>query len=195
MASRTAYLYELPTSGLRVRALPYLLDTVRASLCHPAHGQVVRIDEVGEHVLRPIADFERELEAEESVSFEVWFDHSEDLYVRVRTIGADLHVTEFGMEGTSELQRLRLKTYLVTYFRRIHQEGRSVGLIYDPVGASEDYDWDALFHANSNEPNELMDYEWPELVMVGPSHFASFTRRPHQMHEGLLSCGAQFGVR
>lgn len=178
MAERIAILYELEGPNW-LTGLCKDLSGGGLSLVHPRRGKVITLDLEGEWEEESEKDFRLRL-ANDETSFHFWFAEEHNLYCRVRRVGREI-VLEFGMEGCNE-QELELIRGLLRRRFLINQK-TSIGLVFDPEGASEGVNWDPFFLEGG-------DKKVPQLtVPVGP--FVLGFRREDLEEAPRLPCSVE----
>lgn len=186
MAERFARIYEEEPKGRWPGRLISDLLAIGLGFEDPRTGYVFEIDEEGDQVRTDEKTLKTRLEtAIDSVQFQLWFREMEDLYFRVRFKGP-CRIIEIGMEGSSRAERETLRGVFMQYCETVSQAGNAIGIIFDPEGWSEDYDWDGLFgkfFGTEQGRRELPERgTFPELLIIAnpdPSemHDSSFAAR------------------
>lgn len=142
MAERLAYLYELDTKKEYLFNLLHDLAHAGISLARPHGDQVFRIDSTGNQLQSSGSELQQQLSDERSTRFLMWMGEAQDIYCRIRAF-SDVIVADFGLEGCDLAEIRRISS---TIRRRFFDgQTRSIGMVVDPVGISEDYDWDHFF--------------------------------------------------
>ncbi|AUX25661.1 hypothetical protein SOCEGT47_062100 [Sorangium cellulosum] len=118
------------------------MGKVGLHLERPGSAHVMVLDREGEQFESSECDLRRCLSAGVDVSFQWWFEEDHSVYCRVRREEC-VDVVELGMEGCSEDELRVIGEALCERF--VSGGSVSVGLVFDPCGLSEDYDWDLFF--------------------------------------------------
>ncbi|MFE8604557.1 hypothetical protein [Archangium violaceum] len=163
MSERIALLYEVGSSGTLIDSMAEVLARAGLSLAHPESGQAVVLDQEGEQSLASAAELRRLLEETGTVRFQWWFAKDHDVYCRVRREG-DLHVIELGLEGSNATERALVGEVLQERFKAGNEA--SVGLVLDPEGVTEDYDWDRFFISREILDWSAVDLGFPDVLGV-----------------------------
>ena len=91
-----------------------------------------------------------------TVSFQWWFNESDDIDCRARFI-ANYAVLEFGLDGMDDGQERLFIGALVELFKICIRAGAAVGLVIDRTGATVNYSWDAFFLNGATLDQDLPD--------------------------------------
>jgi hypothetical protein len=129
---------------------------------------VTLLDEVGKQVQVVRGELEGRIGRGEDTSFLVWFAWNHDLYCRLRE-EEGVRALEFGMDGTAETERMVLRERLTGYFLSRIAAGPGLGLVFDPDGVAEDYNWDTVFIRNEVCVSEDLPEGTPERIVVRES--------------------------
>jgi len=163
MAERIALLYELGSAVDMLDSLERTLVPVGLRLTHPSSGRVVLLDDEGEPMEVAPEELRLRLLTERDVRFQWWFTGEHDVYCRVRQEGG-IRIAALGMEGCSEAELEAIGTLLQDRF--VSGGAASVGLVFDPQGATEDYDWDRFFVQKEELPVSAVPDRLPEALGV-----------------------------
>jgi hypothetical protein len=144
MATRSAFIYANSQSAVSLPRLLAAVGRVGLTLEDPSSGKVLMLAWDGDQVAVGSSEIAGRIEHGEDTSFQMWFAKNHSLYVRAKA-SPDASVVELGMEGTSEQERITLRAALEAYFNALAGEGAAMGLIFDPIGLAEDYDWNRFF--------------------------------------------------
>lgn len=164
MAERTAFLYEIETSKDLLDSLCEDLAAVGLSLVHPRSGQVMILDPEGEQV--PVSRQELREHIAQEASFQWWFAEDHDVYCRVR-VARGVRIIELGMEGCNAAELAAIGGMLAQRFMR--GASASIGLVFDPEGVSEGYDWDRFFLDHESVDWRDAEIGFPEMIGLSRS--------------------------
>lgn len=164
MAIRVAYLFE-KNLGFSFRELERDLGSAGLSVLEPSSGLVVSLDTLGSSSLKPYEVFLHEATHAPIVRFEWYFDKLANIYCLIKVCD-DLRIIKLGLEGSNRQERMRIALALEKRF--IQEPSRSVGLVFDPEGYSEDYDWSSLFQFGETLDWQANGFETP--MMIGLRH-------------------------
>ncbi len=142
MAERIAILYEhhdLPSSWESLRSS---LLGVGLGLIHPGLDVVITLDDEGERVYVSEEELERRVCSDAELRFQWWFAECESVYCRIRVRQA-VRIVSLGMEGCEDDQLRAIGSALLDRVAATVED--TIGLVFDPVGFTEDYDWDRFF--------------------------------------------------
>lgn len=156
MAERTARLYEAPESPLESLCGDFAGGGL--GLLHPRSGHVILLDGEGEQVEASKEELEQRIRAGTEVSFQWWLAEDHDVYCRIR-VRQGVRILELGMEGCDAAELAAVGSVLERRFLR--NMPKSMGLVFDPEGTTEGYDWDRFFL-----DQELLD--WRSVQMHPP---------------------------
>jgi hypothetical protein len=155
MASRSIFIYL--GSALNFRDLREALEPLGYFLVHPSSGEVIQLTMKGSIVV-DLNVLEAAVANHMEVSFQFWLAECRDLYARIRTQG-ELKIIEFGLEGKSEHEREQLRQALSSFFFGC---GSGIGMVYDPEGLTEDFDWDEFFIAGRS----ILALDFPDVLIL-----------------------------
>ncbi len=163
MAERLAFLYEKNRPGLVTR-LAEAFARLGMRVVRPGGDAVGIIDDEGEtHAASPNA-LERSVDAGDTVRFQWWIDSESDVYCRIRA-ALNIQVVELGLEGSTSRVLSAIGGALK---RRLVASGDDgIGLVFDPEGYAEDYEWDDfLLSASSTLDGSRFGLRFPHTVAV-----------------------------
>ena len=144
MAARTASYYAKHSFRPDLKIWSRHLGKLGLTFEHPRTGEVYRLDSFGEQLATSIEEIQAMMDLESDVSFQLWFAADHDLYCRIRCT-AGVRVLELGMEGTTPTERRKLERWLLLCALDAGRGDELLGLVFDPDGNYEEYDWDRLF--------------------------------------------------
>jgi hypothetical protein len=188
MAVRQAFLYEH-------HDLPGFWESLRSGfmrvglgLLPPGSGAVTMLDDEGEPVQVPEEAFERRVRSNAELSFQWWFAECEGIHARI-LVRQSIRIIELGMEGCRQDQLRAIGSALMNRVAELAEH--TVGLVFDPVGTTEDYDWARFFLDEEPLDCRASLADFPEALVVsardldrlsGLPEFLFFTR-----HRGLVA--------
>jgi hypothetical protein len=161
MAERTALLYQMETSENAIDSLSEDFAAVGLSLVHPRSGQVMLLDDEGEQV--PASKEELRGRIASSVSFQWWFAEDHAVYCRIR-VSRGVRIIELGLEGCHPAELAAIGGMLGRRFMR--GTPKSIGLVFDPEGVSEGYDWDRFFLDHESIDWRDAQIDFPEMIGI-----------------------------
>jgi hypothetical protein len=163
---RTALLYESADHAFSLADLESTLAGVGLQLTHPLGGRPVILNQEGDARDSSREEVQLCIAQSDEVSFQWWFQADHALYCRIRRL-AGAFVTEIGMNGTSASERADINSALLRRFELDHSR---IGFVFDPLGASEDYEWDALFVYKQKVQWADIGQRPPELIGINKSN-------------------------
>lgn len=144
MSERKAFLFEEATKDFKLEALCRSAAQLGLTLERPKQGGVILLSQLGDDFVATRNDLSRSLQDGVDTPFLLWYSEFEDVFVRIRQ-NLGVRIIEFGLEGTEREERDALADALVDCFLRKAKAGVGLGMVYDPEGYSEDYNWDDFF--------------------------------------------------
>src|SRR5277367_1246393 len=75
------------------------------------------------------------------VPFQWWLDPSRDIFCSIQKISDELLAELYDLGGLTDEEGITLYASLLRRFSRGVAKSSSVGLVFDPKGANEDFDW------------------------------------------------------
>jgi hypothetical protein len=175
MAERKALIYETRGSVDVLESLCRTLGKVGLHLERPGSGHVMVLDREGEQCESSEGGLRRCLSAGGDVSFQWWFEWDHDVYCRVRREEC-VDVVELGMEGCSENELRVIGEALCERF--VSGGVMSVGLVFDPCGLSEDYDWDLFFLGGEVLDWSSVRFGLPRMIGVSEASWERMRNLP-----------------
>jgi hypothetical protein len=142
MPQRTAYLYEQGQIQERLSALLTSLGSLNVTLTDTETSSVSVVNEEGTSTSIKEVSFWATVERAGSISFLLQFSQKDRRYCRIRRCDG-ICVIELDLAGCNEDDVSALRLLLESHF--VHHADAALGLVFDPAGAMEDYDWDKFF--------------------------------------------------
>ena len=168
-----AYLFE-KTDGFSFDELVRDIGRFGFRLANPESGRVTRltVDGFGVEPTKPgsevqIVSSQHELASLISSGYEVpfqWWTHlGTDVFCNIRRISAEILAQLYDLQIVDSDEKLRLYRALFARFQKGVERGSSLGLIFDPKGLNEDFDWKEYFLKPKRGPWHL-----PDVVILDP---------------------------
>jgi hypothetical protein len=149
-------------------SLEKTLRSAGLSITHPSTHLVTVLDSQGDQFSLSLDAFRRALGQDHGASFQWWLADDHDVYCRIREVGG-ISVIELGMEGCSPTEIQGIRRMLEDFFGLSDES--SVGLVFDPQGVAEDYDWDRFFVHRERLNAADLSRGFPEVLGVKLSDF------------------------
>lgn len=166
MATRSAFIYEQAKGEFDLTRLCEVLEPLGLTLEHPTKGAVLMLNNEGDQISISQVELEARIRRGVDTSFQFWYSEDHDLFARVRR-NLSIRIIEFGLEGTNEGERTALGGALRKYFDEQAEAG--LGLVFDPDGVIEDYDWDRFFIKGDALRQEVFSAGLPDLLLISHS--------------------------
>lgn len=171
MAQRTASLYSTTKPNQLVALIAGELQLEGLTLTPHNAELVALIDEAGETVGTNRRDFDARLSAGLTTRFRWRRGDALDMYTRVKRL--ELTVIDFGMEGLSPSE---IRGVASALRRLVLADPGSIGIVFDPEGVTEDYDWDEFFLHQGRFDAEPPQF--PEALVVRKQDLLRLGRPP-----------------
>lgn len=191
MAERNALIYGRAWSTFSLDSLEKTLRLAGLSMVHPSTQLVMALDNQGEQFSLSLDDLRHAIGQEHGVSFQWWFADDHDVYCRIRGVG-NISVVELGMEGCDLTELRGVRNALEGQFGQSDES--SMGLVFDPQGVTEDYEWDRFFVRGEQLDTAAFSRGFPEVLGVRSCDFARVGHLPSDVvvtaRDGLVICSA-----
>ncbi len=161
------YWYRVAHRGVSAERLVETLEANGVVLANPITGVVTTItngpESWGEQV--PVGRAQLldslALHSAAEVNFQLWLNGETDIFTRFRSLGGEITVAEFGLDGMTAAE---VETAIFAVSQAVEADrGGTIGLVVDRRGVTEDVDWDGLMTGAATPL-----YSWPELLAVRP---------------------------
>ena len=169
MAERSALIYGQAWPMFSLDALEKMLRLAGLSMVHPSTQLVTGLDRQGEQLSLSPDELRQAVGLGHGVSFQWWFADDHDVYCRIRGVEG-ISVVELGMEGCDLTELRRIRSALERGFGLSDES--SVGLVFDPQGVTEDYEWDRFFVRGEQLDAAAFSGGFPEVLGVRSFDFA-----------------------
>jgi hypothetical protein len=180
MATRLAFVYDRVQDDFDLGVICAILKPLGLTLEHPTQRTVLALSDEGDQIPINREQLEAQIRRGLDTSFQFWFAADHDLYARIETQG-DVRIIEFGLEGTAEAERNALREILVSDF----YNRAGLGLVFDPEGVTEEYDWDRFFvRGETLRRQDLADM--PELLLIPRPLWAELEGFSGRIEEDVL---------
>lgn len=113
-------------------------------LANPGTGQICALSEIGDQFPVEREWITSRISSGEELSFQWWFNDSEDLYCRLCPVNETAWKEEFGLDGLNQEQIDGVVGALVSRFVRQAREKTALALVVDRTGTFFEFDWDQL---------------------------------------------------
>jgi hypothetical protein len=173
MAQRTASLYTTTKPDEVIALIVGELQPEGFTLTPTNAELVTMVDEAGEAVVTNWKDFDARLSTGLTTSF-LWRRRDAlSMYTRVKHLEAT--VIDFGMEGLSASE---IRGVASALRRLVLADPGSIGMVFDPEGVTEDYDWDGFFLHQGRFDSDALQSAFPEAVVVRKRDLSRLGRPP-----------------
>lgn len=175
MAERNALVYGRAAPRFSFGSLEGMLRSVGLSITHPSTHLVMVLDDQGDRAALSLDAFRDLLHQSHGASFQWWLADDHDVYCRIREVG-DVCVVELGMEGCNPAEIQRIRDALEAQIGLSNEI--SIGLVFDPQGVTEDYEWDRFFVHGDRLCASDLPHGFPDVLGVELSAFGRITCLP-----------------
>jgi hypothetical protein len=125
------------------------------------HGAIHVIDDEGNDYAKSRDNFAKEMKSRDCLPILLWNTAAECLYCRVRFVG-QFRALELDMKGTEPKDREVLAGKLI----ETALDPKFRGLVFDPEGVTEDYNWDDFFIGETVLSANVLAGRLPELLLI-----------------------------
>ena len=194
MAERNALIYGRAWPMFPLVSLEETLRLAGLSIVHPPTQLVMALDSQGDQFSLSPDDLRHAVSQGNCVSFQWWFTDEHDVYCRIRGVGS-VSVVELGMEGCGLAELRSIRSALEGRFGSSDES--SVGLVFDPQGVTEDYEWDRFFVHGEQLDAAAFSRGFPEVLGVKSCDFERVGYLPSDaavsIRGNLVICSAGLG--
>ena len=168
MRWRWAYLFE-NTATFSMDDLVSDIESAGITLANPDSGRITRLTadglplaptnpDSGNQISSSQAELASLVNSGHDVPFQWWLDSGRDIFCSIHRISAETLAELYDLGGLSTEEVVRLFEALLAHFLTGVESGSSQGLIFDPKGVNEDFDWKEYFLNPSDRPRSLPEF-------------------------------------
>lgn len=143
MSDRFAYLYQ-PADKFRLGSLVGELSSRGITLENPVNGRVTALSEDGDQVDTTLDILERAVAKNEPLTFQFWMTHHADVCCRIRHLGGNRLVEEYGLVGLNAEERNQVLSAVIERFQSKAVDDDNLFLVGDREGFTFELDWDGF---------------------------------------------------